>query len=278
MPRTRNGITLTEVLVSIFVCGLGLMALMTLFPLGALNMAQAIKDDRCGHCAYNAAAILRAMWRVSLESGAMDANLETALAQGPVYVDPLGMNMFGGRPLPGGIPRMNLNNANYPQALRWCSLLDDIDFNPNATPVPLAGEISRQGRYSWAWMVRWLKDAAPNRRARALEFEVVVYHNRPQTQSVGLVPIGENAYPATFQAPDVVVVPYGGQRPTIKKMGWILDSAPFGYFYRVISVQDSGSSLTLQVQTPFRGRPGGGPGTVVFMDNVAEVFERSTLE
>src|SRR5262245_45769949 len=67
--NVRRGITLTEVLVAIFVCGLGLMALMTLFPLGAMNMAQALKDDRCGHCAGNGAAILRAFWRCSLEGG-----------------------------------------------------------------------------------------------------------------------------------------------------------------------------------------------------------------
>ena len=79
-PRQRrSGITMTEVLVAIFVCGLGLMALMTLFPLGAMNMAQAIKDDRCGHAAANATAIFRSFWRVSLESGVMDLNLENQL-------------------------------------------------------------------------------------------------------------------------------------------------------------------------------------------------------
>jgi prepilin-type N-terminal cleavage/methylation domain-containing protein len=45
--RSRSrGITLTEVLVAIFIMGIGLLALLSLFPLGALTMAQAIKDDR----------------------------------------------------------------------------------------------------------------------------------------------------------------------------------------------------------------------------------------
>src|SRR6516225_10384823 len=86
----RRGVTLTEVLVAIFVCGLGLMALMTLFPLGAMNMAQAIKDDRCGHAAANATAVLRSVWRVSLESGQMDQTLENQLKTSPaVFIDPL---------------------------------------------------------------------------------------------------------------------------------------------------------------------------------------------
>lgn len=56
-PKTRSGATLTEVLVAIFVMAIGLLALLTLFPLGALSMAQAIKDDRTGHSAKNGFAI-----------------------------------------------------------------------------------------------------------------------------------------------------------------------------------------------------------------------------
>src|SRR2546430_7170418 len=53
----RPGITLVEVLVAILIVGVGLLALLTLFPLGALEMAQAVKDDRCGHIKHNIAAI-----------------------------------------------------------------------------------------------------------------------------------------------------------------------------------------------------------------------------
>jgi hypothetical protein len=51
------GTALIEVLVAIFVMGVGLLALLTLFPLGALEMAQAIKDDRTATVAANAAAL-----------------------------------------------------------------------------------------------------------------------------------------------------------------------------------------------------------------------------
>ena len=37
--------------------GIGLLAVLTLFPLGALQMAQAIKDDRAGQAAANAIAL-----------------------------------------------------------------------------------------------------------------------------------------------------------------------------------------------------------------------------
>jgi cell division protein FtsB len=45
---------LLEVLTAIFISGVGLLALLVLFPLGALSMAQAIKDDRADKIASNA--------------------------------------------------------------------------------------------------------------------------------------------------------------------------------------------------------------------------------
>lgn len=58
--RQRGGTTLVEVLVAIFIMAIGLMTLLTLFPLGALSMAQAIQDSRAGQAAANAAAIAEA--------------------------------------------------------------------------------------------------------------------------------------------------------------------------------------------------------------------------
>jgi prepilin-type N-terminal cleavage/methylation domain-containing protein len=54
----RQGVTLMEVLVAIMITGIGLLALLTLFPLGALEMVQSVKDDRCGHVKHNAASII----------------------------------------------------------------------------------------------------------------------------------------------------------------------------------------------------------------------------
>jgi prepilin-type N-terminal cleavage/methylation domain-containing protein len=53
----RQGVTLMEVLVAIMITGVGLLALLTLFPLGALEMVQSVKDDRCGHIKHNVASI-----------------------------------------------------------------------------------------------------------------------------------------------------------------------------------------------------------------------------
>ena len=57
---STEGVTLLEVLAAIFVMGIGLLALLTLFPVGALTMADAIEDSRAGAIAAQATAFSRA--------------------------------------------------------------------------------------------------------------------------------------------------------------------------------------------------------------------------
>jgi len=45
----RPAVTLMEVLIAMFIMAIGMMALLALFPVGAVSMAQALKDDRCAY-------------------------------------------------------------------------------------------------------------------------------------------------------------------------------------------------------------------------------------
>ena len=60
---TRAGLTLTEVLVAMFVMALGMISLLTLFPLGAMQIGDALRMDRATQTATSADAILRMHWR-----------------------------------------------------------------------------------------------------------------------------------------------------------------------------------------------------------------------
>src|SRR5437762_7490701 len=55
--KKRPGVTLIEVLVAIFVMGIGLICLLTLFPLAAMSMAAAFKDERSAQAAINARTV-----------------------------------------------------------------------------------------------------------------------------------------------------------------------------------------------------------------------------
>lgn len=53
----RLGVTLLEVLIAIYIMGIGLLALLALFPLGMLSMAQAVQDDRVAVLAAESVAL-----------------------------------------------------------------------------------------------------------------------------------------------------------------------------------------------------------------------------
>src|SRR5438093_7745538 len=103
--QTRTGATLTEVLVAIFVMAIGLLALLTLFPLGALSMAQAIKDDRTAHAAKNAFAISQAL---SFQSD--PTILDVRVPTNALGVPLTGIGVYQQFPPVAGIP----NNSSTP--------------------------------------------------------------------------------------------------------------------------------------------------------------------
>src|SRR5579884_3316382 len=108
----RPAVTLIEVLVTMFIMAIGMLALLTLFPLGAISMGQALKDDRCASAAAMAENVAIAM------NVRHDPNVQATftasipLGINSVYVDPYGA--LQGLPnvgfVPGvsvGIPRVN---------------------------------------------------------------------------------------------------------------------------------------------------------------------------
>lgn len=56
----RRGVTLIEVLASLMVLAVGMLAVLVLFPLGAIEVARAIKDDRAAQMASDAVDLSQA--------------------------------------------------------------------------------------------------------------------------------------------------------------------------------------------------------------------------
>jgi hypothetical protein len=257
----RSGTTLVEVLVSIFVMGIGLLALLTLFPVGALHMAQAIRDDLTTHAGYDGAAIAEAKDLrndSNIVSPTNAFNLYTQPDQSaqpqlknlaqipgydgpsyPVLVDPFGY--YGS--LPGNaqiwvtgaysptyaVARISpsyVNAANYAyDTIRWFSLLDDIRFGTNGTPDLSTGEVEREGIITWAYLLRRPRANV----ATDVEMQVVVFNKRPIRLSQDTAQPNEYAFSAAFDTSANKVTlswnPGNGQAaPQIRTGGWILDA------------------------------------------------------
>jgi prepilin-type N-terminal cleavage/methylation domain-containing protein len=329
--NSRSGVTLIEVLVAIFVASIGLLALLALFPVGAISMKQALRDSRCALTAANAMALFKTknIARDSALSGTtsnpftdgysrLTEQLGERLARSgdvvsyPVYVDPLGatvktINALGtGSHLPvyleaqaNKYPRILRSGVSFiqpslispPQSIfslyeKWFSLLDDISFDPTIPGQPSSDGVSfvRDPRYTFAYMLRQPSVQYPS----LIDVTIVVYAGRAINSSMASyeeTPCNNVVFNGT-----TAIVPYGTanvqpQRPNIKPGGWILDATmpdsststlvPQGYFYRVIEVVDDGATLTLELQTPVRQNTN--QGMAIFLDNVAEVFEKGTI-
>lgn len=86
MKRTRRpAVTLTEALMAIFIMAIGLIALLALFPVGAIDMARAIRHDRTAHLAANADNITRLVWKSAWMDRTTDTLFEETYAPTGVY-------------------------------------------------------------------------------------------------------------------------------------------------------------------------------------------------
>jgi hypothetical protein len=148
--------------------------------------------------------------------------------------------------------------------------------------------LARDPRYTYAYMVRRPIAGNPS----SFDVTVVVYAGRSLSTVMGSFEEVACNQTVFTQGSTQVTVPFGlpglqPQRPAIKPGGWILDatmvdtagnSNPQGYFYRVVDVIDNVGSLTLELQSPARlTTVVGGQGMLVYLDNVAEVFEKGSV-
>jgi prepilin-type N-terminal cleavage/methylation domain-containing protein len=308
----RKGLTLLEVLIAIFIMAIGMLALLTLFPVGALSMRAAIKDNRAAQAATNANAAAIALdlrddsALTNPNSGAFQfgplgnlTNLtgfnSSTWPSYPVYVDPLG-NPTSNPLLGTNVSRVTPSSiTTLPVALRYFSLLDDLEFD-NTTgsrpgePTVNGNLITRYNRFLWAYMIRRPRIIDPE----VTELTVVVYSGRPVA-----LPSPEPNYspasPASAGTTEILLSYTVGSPPPLRVGGWIVDTTnevalgnagnpavngPVrSYFYRAVAVNDLGNgTMEVSLQTPLRASLVGGqnPSTVVVMDPAAEVFQRGT--
>lgn len=257
----RKGVTLIEVLAAIFITGVGLLALLTLFPLGAIEMAQAIQDDRTGHIARTADSIARIRWTAQGFDLRTDPRVVNAMDDPagntgttpsgsdpsyPVFVDPIGYNLFASNA--AWQQWLGGRQANQAGSMRreTVSFLEDTAIDTNLTNVAYKSQQLRR------WMTfmdditfpREVNDLGvpsnPVDRAnryswayvaqrvrmgaeRPVHLYAVVYSGRPLSLSGN--PSGEDAYTASLDpTANTVTLTLTGTAPDLREGAWILDS------------------------------------------------------
>ncbi len=275
----RPGVTLIEVLVTIFIMAIGMLALLVLFPIGALNMGQALKDDRCASAAALADSIAT-IFDIRHDANVMAAyttpnGVNTAIL-GPsngVLIDPFGVLNGSATVGSSTLPRVNTQAwGNTNAAVRWCTLLDDLTFQADGTPdltqTPWA---QRAEAFTWAWLVRQAQAGS----SAVVDMSVVVFRTRDTT-----LPPRDVTYTATGAVnTNTATITYGASgAPNLRTGAWVLDTSASasgnnavpGYFYRVVGYTDYGGTMQLELETNLKQNV----TSLTFLDSVAEVFDR----
>jgi hypothetical protein len=257
LPTGRPGATLLEVLVAIFIMGIGLMALLVLFPLGALSMARAIQDERAAQAGAAASAVANikdirrdlVVYNPSGVSGAaydyfynpqngnpFNADLEKK--SWPILVDPVGFRTAAGLPaqqnVAGVAGLLRRTSASFitgnTDVYRWFTFQDDLIYDKfgNAQSVGAIGTIERDVRYSTAYLLQRPRAGDPS----VVECAVIVYSGRPLGLS-GNLDLAEFGYDGGNTtnvgfdpSANMIRVNYsamGMAAPPIRPGDWVLD-------------------------------------------------------
>jgi len=305
----RPGLTLVEVLTALFIMGLGTIAILTLFPLGAMQMGQAIRDSRSTESAYNADSYMRSYWKTNVVeaptppgiteqfySALFDPDgagpLPTATGTQPSYpvaVDPMGHVARIGNPqnwvgdVQTNLPRRNLNAvttapnpAKY--ALRLCSLMDTQGFTEG---VP---NDDRELRYNWLWILQMPNVSEPT----IVNETAVIFDRRAHFHTT----LGaEDVLQASNTTPGTTSVTFDSfnQETTIRPGTWICDvtisptlpvARPLvrhANFYRVTAVSDRTVELQTPIKTPSDGNTNAYTATFVVWRGVSGVYVKPPL-
>jgi type II secretory pathway pseudopilin PulG len=294
---SRTGLTLMEVLIAIFIMAIGMLALLTLFPLGALRMDQAIRDERSAQAAMQAieyAKILDLANDPAVRAAMVDSNLTSvppipiaipnsnppATSNGPskaVLVDPFGAAPYLD-PATLNLARVpsnyatNVNDVNHPSNYEYFTLTDDIVFQIGAgIPRQFGTGMGREIRFTWSYLLQ--QPQVQN--IGITNYTVCVYNRRPLAGTLEFTIPNATLNLATNTISYVVTDP-----STVKPIlpgQWVLDATivkgpapnagsaqvnvnlPLANFYRIVNVRAGSTSAetVLELQSPIRGYPAG---------------------
>jgi prepilin-type N-terminal cleavage/methylation domain-containing protein len=295
-PRSalRDGLTLAEVLIALLVLAIGLMGVLSLYPLGARQMALAVKDERCSQLADNVEGLFRIYWRsaclasdgqprtdlgvyqtapelqqldTTSANTAVDPNLVNdpfLKSPGPskvMFLDPIGWGAGGGLwvgGVNGLLPRRSSNSIEaQPTGVNKTALRlrgYALLDDMSFNQNGVANPVVRGYRYNAGVILQRAKNSARNE----VNVKVVVYQSRPATD---IAPV-ETWAGTTNLTPGNETLPTVAGLGNLRQGSWILMTSqgganvqPFADFYRVVGVVQNGATTTsISISPPIRAR------------------------
>lgn len=260
-PPARSGVTLLEVLVSVFIISLGLLGVAALIPLGKLAISQTNIADRTG--ALGRAALRDVEVRRMLDYTSWLPVVPSGATPGVIAFDPLGYLSYGSGTFIGGastVPRLtfNITPALADTIFRG---QDDLPFVPSEDPTingerpVLAGTGVSEGNFSWFMTVcpsrsDWALNI-PVAMRRDYNVSVVVCHKRNFTTTGETTMAVSNFLGGGYGGGTVQV---GSSVANIVKTDqWVMLAAndnSTAKWYRVVGVADAGSNHYLSLVGP----------------------------
>lgn len=253
-PKSRSGLTLLEVLITIFVMGIGMLSVLTLFPLAARKIGMSIDMDRASQMAANASALAEIRGIRNQVTNYLNTLPPSPTPSDIVIFDEPGFQ-GGAYTSPGRTPTVfntNLANALYltPFNRNLAVSQDEYPFTDSGDPESGA---RRNERYSSAHLFRRQRLDDP----KSLDSMILVFAGRPvdfgnRFDFPITITAGGTAWnsdtititdPATYTAGDQL-------QPDrrIARGSWLMDlsNKRWKRFYKVVSADSStAGSLTL---------------------------------
>ena len=270
--KLRKGLTLLEVLITIFVMGIGMLSVLTLFPLAARKIGMSIDMDRASQMAANASAFLSLPVSVGKPSIRQTIQqyfdfkeniAKTAAAANPallanlsrpsevVHFDPAATAAGNASSQIGLLAPINAGI--WTPATGWPSLnrnqvvsLDEYPFNDQGAPDSNA---RRSERYSSSYLFRRsrLDDET------SMETVILIYAGRPydfgvdmETNISPMLVSGANTANSTeLSFTNLPVQGPGGPDRVFHRGSWIMDKDNWKLFYKVISVDSTTNKVSI---------------------------------
>jgi hypothetical protein len=239
-------------------------------------------------------------WRNQLQNGAIYQRYVNGLngPNGPMML-PVRCNLAA-TPFPGP----------YTPTIRNTTMLDEFSFDRNGEPSALTGQLDRGGRYNVSWLIQRPNNSV----ADQVNLTVLVFAGRSPTDTPSaetvFSAVAANYLPLVDPKPKSLTVAYNPNNgtPGFLKGKWIAFTTPIQPqpappngtgvqypafdFYRIAAVTDNGGTLDVELEQPLRTYDLGTPlgtalpgwqangnlnGSVIFFDNLFEVFDRGTV-